>query len=501
MLSTPFKLLAFVAMLFIVSTRATLADNVSPEAGYLTEQQTKLLDEKIERVLTQYGIVGQSIALLHKGQLVYRKSNGLDDIEQKTHVDNDTVYSIYSVTKLFVITLVLDLVDKDKIELDQTIGHYLKDIPPTWRPLTIRQLLSHTSGLPEYFSIDIQLPNNQDDVIKQIANQPFQFTPGSRSSYIQTGFLLIKKLIEQETNQAFVDAFNQLLVTPLKLKHTSFGGGDVDIAERTNHYYIFENGKFYDRGIHPFIHYTFAGSGLNSNTHDMAVWFNALISGEIISKSTLFESWQPTHYTNGNIGRYTNGWQYNNDGRVTSIGHLGGNDVNLRHIFFNEDPENAVTIIHLTNGRSKPFFNMQDFSISLANVVLPGLQKKELALKENMAGLIASDKIDLAIKRYHNFKQSAETKNVNTELVINNLGYEVMFGQGDATDVIKLFKLNMLAYPDSANSYDSLADGYLNNNNDKLAAQYYRKAFEMDPSRDYIPAILERITSKQNKSQ
>ncbi|NQZ82379.1 MAG: beta-lactamase family protein [Colwellia sp.] len=497
MLSAPFKLIALSAMLFIVNTIPTFAKNVTSEKDQLTKQQTNLLDGKIDKVLKQYGIVGQSIALLHKGQLIYRKSNGFKDLENETKVDNNTVYSIYSVTKLFVVTSVLDLVDKNKIELDQTIGHYLKDIPQAWQSLTVRQLLSHTSGLPEYFSIEIELPENQDDVINQMANQPFQFIPGSRSRYIQTGFLLIKKLIEQKTNQPFVSAINDLIVKPLKLKHTSFGGGDVDIADRTNHYYTLEKGKFIDRGIHPFPRYTFAGSGLNSNIQDMTVWFNALISGEIISKATLFESWKPIHYTNGNVGRYANGWQYSNDGRITTIGHLGGDDVNLRHIFFNSDPENSVTVIHLTNGRSKPLFNMLEFSVSLANIVLPGLQEKAFALKENMAQLIANDKIDQAIDIYHSFKQSPSTRNINTEVVINNLGYEVMYKRGNSSETIELFKLNTLAYPKSANLYDSLAEAYLNNKNDKLAIKYYSKAFEMDSSLEYIPAILKRISSRE----
>jgi len=497
MLSAPFKLIALSAMLFIVNTVPTFANNFTSETRQLTEQQIKLLDGKVDQVLKQYGIVGQSIALLHKGQLIYRKSNGLKDLETKTKVDNNTVYSIYSVTKLFVITSVLDLVDKNKIELDQTIGHYLKDIPNAWHSLTVRQLLSHTSGLPEYFSIEIELPENQNDVINQMANQPFQFNPGSRSRYIQTGFLLIKKLIEQETNQPFVNAIDNLIIKPLKLKHTSFGGGDVDIPDRTNHYYTLEKGKFIDRGIHPFPRYTFAGSGLNSNIQDMTVWFNALISGEIISKATLFNSWQPIHYSNGNVGRYANGWQYSNDGRITTIGHMGGDDVNLRHIFFNNDPENAVTVIHLTNGRSKPLLNMLEFSVSLANVVLPGLQDKAFSLKENMSQLIANNKIDQAIKIYHSFKQSSNTRNINTEVVINNLGYQVMGKRGNTAETIELFKLNVLAYPKSANLYDSLAEAYLNNNNDKLATEYYSKAFEMDPSLDYIPAILKRISNRE----
>jgi len=469
------------------------------ETGALTQQQIKLLDNKIDNVLKQYGIVGQSIALLHKGQLIYRKSNGLDDIEKKTSVENNTVYSIYSVTKLFVITLVLDLVDKDKIKLDQTIGHYLKDIPQAWQPLTIRQLLSHTSGLPEFFSIEIELPKNQDDVINQLANKPFQYVPGSRSKYNQTGFLLIKKLIEQETDQDFVNAINNLIVKPLKLKQTAFGGGDVEILDRTNHYYTLEQGEFIDRGIHPFPPYTFASSGLNSNTQDMAVWFNALISGEIISKATLFDSWQPIHYTNGDVGEYANGWQYKNHGSISTVGHYGGRDVNLRHIFFNEDPNNAVTVIHLTNGRAKPFFNMLEFSISLANVVLPGLQDKAGALKESMSQLIADNKLDRAIGYYHRFKKSAKTHNINTEKVINDLGYEFMFNHTTTTETIELFKLNILAYPDSANLHDSLAEAYLKDNNHTFAIKHYSKAYEMDASLDYIPAILKRLNSKKSK--
>ncbi len=490
------KQLIFGTVLCCFYILPVIGSNAPTKTLALTKKQTELLDTKFDSTLNQYGIVGQSIAILKNGQLVYNRSIGLDDIEKQTRVINDTVYSVYSVTKLFVITLVLDLVEKNQIKLDETIGHYLKDIPIAWQLITIRQLLSHTSGLPEYFSIDIQLPKNQESVIKQMAKEPFQFATGTKSKYIQTGFLLIKMLIEQETKQDFVTAINKLIVKPLKLKHTSFGGGDINVVGRTNHYYAFEDGQLKDKGIYPFASYTFAGSGLNSNTADMAKWFGALVSGEIVSTETLYRSWQPIYYTDGTIGDYANGWQYNINDKVTTIGHLGGNDINLRHIFFNNEPANAVTVIHLTNGRANPAFNMVEFSITLADVIMPGLQSKVVGLKYRMHELIDIKQVDQAMSIYHAFKQAPATKDFDTQNAVNSLGYELMLSNEQITEAIQLFELNVLAYPQSANSYDSLAEAHLKAGNDKLAAKFYSKALAINPNLSYIPAILKKLEAK-----
>jgi D-alanyl-D-alanine carboxypeptidase len=491
-----FKQGVFIIIICFFYTISAIGSNAPVEALALTNNQTELLDAKFAAALKQYGIVGQSIAILQNGQLVYRRSMGLDDITQQTKVTNDTVYSVYSVTKLFVITLVLDLVEKNKIQLDEKIGHYLKNIPTAWQSITIRQLLSHTSGLPEYFSIDIPLPKSQELAIEKMADEPFQFTTGSKSKYNQTGFLLIKILIEQQTKQDFVSAINTLIIKKLKLDHSSFGGGDVDIVDRTNHFYGFENGQLKDRGIFPFPRYTFAGSGLNSNTADLAKWFSALVSGNIISKNLLFRSWQPVYYTDGTISDYVNGWQYNINKKVTTIGHLGGNDINLRHVFFNNDPSKAITVIHLTNGRANAAFNMEEFSITLADVIMPGLMSKVVELKYQMHELIDMNKMEKAISIYHTFKQAASVKNISTQDAMNSLGYELMLSNEKTTEAIQIFKLNVLAYPQSANAYDSLAESYLKAGNNKFAVKFYSKALEINPKLNYIPTILKNLKAK-----
>ena len=161
----------------VFCTTAAIGKSVTfpVKVSALTNAQKNLLDAMLDAALKLYGIVGQSIAILKNGQLVYKRSIGLDNIKQGTKVNNDTVYSIYSVTKLFVISLILDLVESNQINLDESIGHYLKNLPVTWKPITVRQLLSHTSGLPEYFSINRPIPKTQELIIKQIAEKRHQF--------------------------------------------------------------------------------------------------------------------------------------------------------------------------------------------------------------------------------------------------------------------------------------------------------------------------------------
>ncbi len=483
----------------VFCTTAAIGKSVTfpVKVSALTNAQKNLLDAKLDAALKLYGIVGQSIAILKNGQLVYKRSIGLDNIKQGTKVNNDTVYSIYSVTKLFVISLILDLVESNQINLDESIGHYLKNLPVTWKPITVRQLLSHTSGLPEYFSINRPIPKTQELIIKQIAEKPFQFPIGSKSQYNQTGFLLIKMIIEQQTRQDFISAINSRVINKLGLDNTSFGGGDINIKGRTNHYYSSENGQLRDKGIFPFDSYSFASSGLNSNIADLAKWFGALLSGKIVSKETLLKSWQANYHTDGAVSEFTNGWQYNKDEKTTTVGHLGGNSVNFRHIFFNENPNEAITVIHLTNGRKNAAFDNKEFSIALADVVMSGLMSEVVKLKYQMHEFIAKKNINAAISVYQAFKKAPLTKNVDTQAMINSLGYELMLGNKNIRLAINVFKLNISDYPKSANPYDSLAEAYLKLGNSEFAAKYYRKALALNPDLDYIPEILNTLNLSQ----
>jgi CubicO group peptidase (beta-lactamase class C family) len=144
------------------------------------------LDAQLAENSEQHGIPAQAVLVLHNGQVLYRNQTGVADVETSRAARPDDIYAVYSVAKLFVSTLILELADQHRLELDQPASRYVAGLPATWRDVRIDQLLSHTSGLPDFFDgADGPFPPTRDDVFRTLGDRPLVFAPGSEQRYTQ----------------------------------------------------------------------------------------------------------------------------------------------------------------------------------------------------------------------------------------------------------------------------------------------------------------------------
>ena len=458
-------------------------------ANPLPKETHNIITKRMEKAQQRHGIFGQSLAILQDGELVYLGSTGLANIEFNIPASPDTVYSIYSATKLFVSIRLLQLVEQEKLALTETLGNHFPELPVKWRSVTVLEALSHISGLPEY-SLETMTHISGQDAIANAANKPMEFATGTKTGYNQTNFYYMQKLIEKFDSSTLEETITTNMIVPLGLDNTSFGG-EFDVIEgRATRYEGSKNGnKRVMRNDPP--SYYYGANGMNSSVKDIAKWFHALLNEEFISLALLRKAWQPISLSSGQNARHTHGWEYKEVNGFTAVGHYGANLVNVRHFFSEDIKHDSVTVIHLTNGRSE-HFNPLDFSYSLASEIKQEMKTPIRTLKEVMLDMLEANTFKEAREHYLEFKVKNPELSTMTEEMLNSLGYLVLTSM-NVESAIKIFELACEEYPDSANAFDSLAEAYLEYGDEIKAKLNYQKALSMDKDNARISTILERL--------
>jgi D-alanyl-D-alanine carboxypeptidase len=179
-----------------------LANCSSAEAGRKSASADlrPRLDAQLEANGRQYGIPAQSVLIMHNGKVLYRKQTGLADVESNRPVRANDIYGAYSVSKLFLSTLVFELADEGRLDLAAPAGRYVAEVPEAWRQVSVEQLLNHASGLPDFFEGPeslVSFPPTRDELFRSLAGRPFYFEPGTQSRYTQTNYVLLQAVLEE----------------------------------------------------------------------------------------------------------------------------------------------------------------------------------------------------------------------------------------------------------------------------------------------------------------
>lgn len=335
-----------------------------------SQEDQQWLDQLLADKAAKFGIVGQSAAVLRNGELVASATHGEASRELAVPIDQKTVFQMFSVAKLFVNTVMMQLMESGDINMDAPVSSYLRDLPEAWQNTTVRQLLTHTSGLPDYYQWPRQTPETEQAAIRFAANKDLVFSPNTAYRYNQTNYLLLKQIIEAVTGQSFVNVMQSRMIEPANLSQTRYGGEYAVIDRRARTYHAGENGLILNGPIFQ-PDYMFASTGLNSSTPDMVLWVKALLSGEFLPLTRLHQYWQTQFLASNKPGGFAAGWEYRETEAFRIIGHGGGNRVDIRH-FVSKKSGTIVSVIYLTNGASTNFWPGR-ISTDIAEKWMPGI--------------------------------------------------------------------------------------------------------------------------------
>ncbi len=248
---------------------------------------SKKLDRYLETLESHNKFMG-SVAISKNNEIIYTKTVGFQNIENKTKADNHTIYSIGSVSKTFTAVLVLKAVEQKKVSLNTTIDKFFPAIPNA-KKITVENLLNHSSGIgsitdnADYLSWHTQ-PKSEKEMLEIITKTGIDFEPNTKSAYSNSNYVLLSYILEHIHKKKYSEILNINIIKPLQLKNTYFGHSQ----RKTNHEaisYTFSNG--WNPQVNTDASVPMGAGAIQSNSVDLVKFSDALFNGKIISKESV----------------------------------------------------------------------------------------------------------------------------------------------------------------------------------------------------------------------
>jgi CubicO group peptidase (beta-lactamase class C family) len=456
--------------------------------------------EQIDALLSAYHQKRQfngAALVAEKGNVILKKGYGMANMEWQIPNTPDTKFRLGSITKQFTSMIVMQLVKEGRIGLDEKITTYLPDYrKDTGDRVTVRNLLSHTSGIPSYTSIPGFIQNQSRDpykvadFVKKYTSGDLEFEPGTKFVYDNSGYFLLGAIVEHVTGKPYEEALRERIFDPLGMSDSGYDRSSRVIAKRAAGYQLtpegYENAPYLDMSI------PYAAGSLYSTVEDLYKWDRALYTDRLLPPDLKKTMMTPV------LNNYAFGWAIStmklDDGKteVHTIGHGGGiNGFNTEIVRMPETQDLVVLLDNTSRGDKLDPLGRGIIDI-LHSIDAP--PPKVTIVDELMKTLKTAD-VQHAIARYRELKANEPGKYDFRESELNNLGY-VLLQRGRVADAIEIFRLNVEAYPNAWNVYDSLGEAYAAHGERDLAIANYKKSLELNPKNSNAVDALKRLASQ-----
>ncbi|MDB5209481.1 MAG: beta-lactamase [Sediminibacterium sp.] len=340
--------------------------------------QTDSIDVFIKNEMQKRKIPGLQLAIVKDGQIIKTGNYGLANVQDSIPVSDKTVFTINSITKAFTGVAIMQLVEAGKLRLSHPVSRYLNDIPVLWHDVTIQQLLSHISGIPDIVDEEeaVMILPDPEEAWKKVLASPMEFIPGEKFSYNQTNYLLLGRVIEKLSGMPFQEFIikEQLLKAAMPRTIASGFGATKDVIANAAAGYTYRKGKLANMffSFPPFLQ---TAAGMSSTAREMAQWVIALQKNELFThKESIAALWEPAILNNGKTGGFTPllngyaaGWPVVVREQHPAVAPVGGG----RSALF-VYPKDGLAIIVLTNlsgGSPEAFIDR------LADFFIPDMKK------------------------------------------------------------------------------------------------------------------------------
>ena len=479
------KIIVFVLSIILISS---CQSNTNDK----TKSSSRQLENKIESYLKEqikvHKIPGLAVAVVKNNKVIYKGYFGTENLENSIPVSNSTMFPVYSISKLISATAVFQLIERGKISLDDTISKYIENLPEKWQNISISNLLTHSSGLPDFSLFEGDL--SDEEMLSKISKDSIHFEKGNQWEYNQTNFWLLSKIIEKVTTTTF-DEFvltnqfsnsksnvlfssNLTKIIPHRVYRYDFND-ELGVLKKRN----FVGGKR-----------AHACNGLTISLDELIVWNTKLDTDVFLKPKTKAKMWQPFEFTNDKR-TFLYGWDSYLTNNIKSFGFTGGMQTGFRK-FIGQD----ITIIYLSNGHK--YYPIHNTVIEhIAGIVESKLINKPALSDEKIITEFLKMNFENAKSNY--YKVRDENPELDYDATLNNLAYALL-PKKNIDYAIKIFELNIQEHPNSANAYDSLAEGYFLNNQLELSKINYQKSLELDPKNTNAKEMINRIKKEKSRN-
>lgn len=333
----------FVIILFIFSCE-------SPQKQTSTASALELkVDSLVQLYLDSAKVAGVAVAVVKDNQPLLLKSYGYADLAFETKMPVNATFEIGSVTKQFTGAAIMQLVEKDKLSLDDDLTKYVA-FDTKGRKVTVRQLLSHTSGIKGYTELQVfgklaMEKHKRDTLLRVVEKESFDFEPGEALIYNNTAFFILGLIIEKVSGQTYEEYVAKNLFEKAGMSNSYYASERTIMKNKAHGYEMGEKGLV----LASYLDHTwpYAAGSLGSNVEDLVKWNDALHNGKILSEASYKEFITPVTLNDGTVTRYAKGIAVTESHGRTLLEHGGGIFGYLsENMYYPQDKLSIVVLIN-----------------------------------------------------------------------------------------------------------------------------------------------------------
>ncbi|HTS63275.1 MAG TPA: serine hydrolase domain-containing protein [Candidatus Acidoferrales bacterium] len=304
----------------------------------------------------QPGVPGASVIVIREGKVLYKRAYGLADLEARTPAAAKTNYRLASCTKQFTAMCIMILAERGRLSLDSPLSRFFPDYPAYGKGITVRQILTHTSGLRAYEELippgrTAQLKDRDVLDLLELQTSTY-FPPGSDYRYSNTGYAHLALIVEKASGMSFAAFLKKNIFGPLKMRDTvAFEDGVSTVRNRA--YGYTKKGDTFERTDQSLTSAVLGDGGIYSSVDDLFLWDQALYTNRLVSPGMMQQAWTASILTSGKQTKYGFGWELGEYKGMKTVRH-GGSTIGFRTAIL-RIPDRKFTVIVLANrGEARP---------------------------------------------------------------------------------------------------------------------------------------------------
>lgn len=304
------------------------------------------LDSKVDAVFADMDVPqhpGAALLVTDRDEIVYSKCYGLADLQTLRPITTDTSFYLASISKQFTAMAAMLLSEQGRLSFDERLSVYFPQLPSWSAEISLRHLLHHTAGLPDYFQLFSSSATvskwtremtdvTNAAVLDRLVTAELDFATGAKHAYCNTGYVLLSMIVAMVSGRSFADFLKANVFGPLGMEHTVVFDASRPALYKLAHGYWDENARF-ERWDYPML--TTGDGGIFSTLDDLFLWDRALNTERLVSKATMDEAFTPGATDDGESVGYGFGWMtdvssYLTEGEPEQLLTLGG--AGLRYV-------------------------------------------------------------------------------------------------------------------------------------------------------------------------
>lgn len=471
-------------------------------AQNIDKQKQARLESYVASYYNQ-GTFNGVVMVAEKGKPILSKGYGYANVEWQVPNTPQTKFLLASISKTFTATMVMKLVDQGKLSLDTKLSDVLKWYrPDVGNKVTIRHLLNHTSGIPNYFGLKRQ---TVDDIMKEFGNGPINktefakkycmrdldFEPGTKWMYNNSAYFLLGLIVEEVNGTSYEKALQDLVLNPLGMNNSGDRQPDpYKVIDKMATGYMHQFSTF-SLPAYWNMSTAYSAGSIYSTLEDLLKYDRAFYSETFLSKAS-----RDAMFTPG-LNNYGCGWELREvpvgiDSAMKKVRTHEG-FLLAWHTRFYQIPDEQYLIIILSNAGNAPLEKMFKGITDILYNRQPANMKPLVAYE--LSKSMEPGKMDYQLEKFKTRYKTEKNKWDFDEAELNRLGYATMLK--DTASAVKIFAFITELYPKSWNAWDSYAEGLVALGKTQEAIKAYEKSIELNPNHKAGKEALQKL--KENK--